>query len=97
MRKANACVRTACHGNIREVDGISDVAVFNVILQLLCGHHSAVILAFRRGSAKVRDRDDVFDPEQRVIREVRRIRGNGAVCKRRQHRVGIDERPAREV
>ena len=41
--------------------------------------------------------DDVFDPEQRVIREVRRIRGNGAFCKRCQHRVGIDERPAREV
>ena len=69
-----ACITT--HGAVREVYGVGDVTVLQVILQLICSHGSAVVLGFRCGSAQVRDSDYILYAQQLVVCKVGYIRSN---------------------
>ena len=97
MRDADARLGAARHRDRREVHRVRDVAVVDVVLHLVDGHHRAVVLALRRRGAEVRDRQHVFDAEQRVVREVGRVGRHAPAFERRQQRRRVDELAAREV
>ena len=76
---------------------MGDVAVFEVILQLVRGHDGAVVLAFRRGGTEVRQADRVLDPEQVIRREIGDIGRDLAGGQRREQRAVIDQTAAGEI
>ena len=58
------------HGEGGQVHGVYDVAVLQVVLELVYRHDRAVVLALRGGGAQVGDGDDVFQPQEAVVGEV---------------------------
>ena len=53
----HAVGRLARHRHLREVDRVGDVAVLEVVAQLVDDHHRAVVLGLARRRAQVRQRD----------------------------------------
>ena len=75
----------AVHVDIGEIDGVFDIAVFKVVLQLVNGHGRAVLLALRGGGAQVGHGDDMMGPDQLVIGEVGDIGGHLAGIQGGEH------------
>ena len=59
--------------DLRHIDRVSNVAVFQVIADLLCRHHGAVILCFRCGRSQMRCADDPRLAQQCLTREIGHI------------------------
>ena len=80
-----------------EVDGIFNLASFQVRDELVGGHHGAIVLALGCRRAKVRNGDDAFGENLLVGREVGDIRGGFAAFKGGDDVGRVDEFAAREV
>ena len=70
---ADAAAADAWLADIRQVDAVGYVAVFQVVAQFGGGHHGAVRLAFRRAGTQMRRAADTLDAQQLLGGEVAEI------------------------
>ena len=64
------------HDHIGEVHGVLDIAVFQIVLQLVGGHDGAVVLALRGGRPQVGQGRHVGSGQQPVVGEVGGVAGH---------------------
>ena len=97
IRDRDAEGRLARHRHRREVDRVDDVAVLEVVAQLVDHHHRAVVLGLARRGAEVRQRDHrgVAEQSPRSGSRRRTRRGRSAL-ERRQHAAASSTTPSRE-
>ena len=76
MDDADALAAGAGLVHLRQVDRVGNVAVAQVIAQLLCCHDGAVVLGFRGGSAKVRGAHDAGTAQNVFGGEVGHVAGH---------------------
>ena len=76
MDDADALAASTGLVHLRHVHRVGDVAVFQVVTDLLRGHHGAVVLGFRGGSAQVRGAHDAGLAQDGFRREVGHVAGH---------------------
>ena len=64
---------------------VFDVAVQQIIPQLIRSHHGTIVLALRCGGAQVRDAHRAFRGKQRLAGEIAHITGHAARFQRVHH------------
>ena len=79
MDDADAFAAGAGLVHLRQVDRVGNIAVAQVIAQLLCCHDGAVVLGFRGGSAQVRGAHDAGLAQNGLSGEVGHVAGHLAV------------------
>ena len=75
--------------NIGKVDGVADVAVFQIVLELIHRHNGAVLLTLRGRGAQVRHGHHMGGAHQAVIGEVGDVSSHPAGVQSRQHGVVV--------
>ena len=75
----------------RQIDGVCDIAVFEVLVQLLCGHLRAAVLALGRAGSQMRQSDDVLASEYLLVGEVGDVLCDLAGLERREHRIVVND------
>ena len=91
MYDAQAAHAHAAERSVRQVDGILDVAVEQVVIQLICRHDRAAILTFRRARAEMRHGDDVRRFQDHFVREVGHVLCDGSALKSGGHRFVVHD------
>ena len=97
MYNADSAFPAARHYNFRQVYGVDDIAVFNVIYKLLSSHSRAVILRFGGRSAEVRYCNNALRAQNIVGREIGNIGSNLARFERCQKVFAVYKSAAREI
>ena len=80
MEDHHAVLRGVRQVQIREVYAVLDIAVLQIVDQLVGCHNGAVILAFLRGSTQVRNSHDTLDTDGVLGGEIRYVGCNLTVC-----------------
>ena len=91
MENAEPADTHALKRRIREIHGVFDIAVDEIIIQLVRCHNGGFLFAFRRAGAQMRHADHVLHADQALVREVRDIFSDLAGGQRIEHRVIIDD------
>ena len=97
MQDAHTADAHALERRVREVDGVFDVAVGKVVIQLARGHDCGLFLALGCAGAQMRQRDDVIHTDDLLVREVRDILADAAGGDGGKHGVVIHDLGARLV
>ena len=80
-----------------QVHRVLDVAVLQIVLQLLGRHDGAVLLALRRGGPQMGDGHHVLAPQDFAVGEVGDVAGHLAAVQGGQHVVVVDQGAPRQV
>ncbi len=80
-----------------EVDRVGDVAVLQVVAQLVGHHDGAVVLGLARAGAQVRQRDDTGVAQQRRAGEIADVAAELPGIERAEHGGFVDHAFAREI
>ena len=88
---------TGAQADGREVDGVRDVAVLDVVDDLAHSHDGAVLLGLGGRSAQMRQNDGVLHAHDGGVGEVGDVTAQLALAQSRGNGLLVDERVAREI
>ena len=97
MQNAHTADTHALERRVREVDGVFDVAVGEIIIELARGHDGGLLLALGRAGTQMRQRDDILHADNLLIGKVRDIFADTAGGKSGEHGVVVHDLGARLV
>ena len=87
----------ALERRVRKVDGVFDIAVGEIIIELARGHDGGLLLALGRTGAQMRQRNDILHADDLLIGKVRDILADAAGGDSGEHGVVIHDLGARLV
>ena len=85
MDDAQAAHAHTAEGGVRQIDAVLDVAVEQIVIDLVCAHDRAAVLALGRAGAQVRHDDHVLSPDQSLVGKIGDIARDLARLDRGKH------------